>query len=172
MRRCERSELSKVELHQCPLDKQGQTESGRSNPASSAGESVSAGSRGRCRLWRRSGPGSGREKGTSWLTFRPSRDQCLSELAEPCAQTTWRAPEGSFSVAGPMVRIPSPPAESPRLAGFCPPKARSRLFARVCGPSRCSPVSRDGYRAVHGADRREYLCRANFQYRGADAAVA
>ena len=62
--------------------------------------------------------------------------------------------------------------ESPRLARFCPPTATSRLFARVCGPDRCSAVSRDGYRAVHGADRREYLCRAKFQYRGVDAAVA
>jgi hypothetical protein len=32
--------------------------------------------------------------------------------------------------------------------------------------------SRDGYRAVHGAGRREYLYRAKFQYRGVDAAVA
>ena len=70
------------------------------------------------------------------------------------------------------VRIHSAPAESPRLARFCPPTARSRLFARVCGPGRCSAVSRDGYRAVHGADRREYLCRAKFQYRGVDEAVA
>src|SRR6516164_7532635 len=62
-----------------------------------------------------------------------------------------------------------PPAESPRLARFCPPTTRSRLFARVCGPGRCSAVSRDDYRAVHGADRREYLCRAKFQYRGVDA---
>src|SRR6516162_2152027 len=42
-----------------------------SNPACSASESVSVGSRGRCRpksrLWRRSGRGLGREKGTSWL---------------------------------------------------------------------------------------------------------
>jgi len=37
---------------------------------------------------------------------------------------------------------------------------------------RCSAVSRDGYRAVHGVDRQEYLCRAKFQYRGVDAAVA
>jgi len=71
-----------------------------------------------------------------------------------------------------MVRIRFPPVESPRLAGFCPPTARSRLFARVCGPGRCSAVSRDGYRAVHGADRREYLCRAKFQYRSVDEAVA
>jgi len=72
----------------------------------------------------------------------------------------------------PMVRIRLSPAESPRLARFCPLTARGRLFARVCGPGRCSAVSRDGYRAMHGADRREYLCRANFQYRGVDAAVA
>ena len=69
------------------------------------------------------------------------------------------------------VRIQSPPAASQRLAGFCPPTVRSRLFARVYGPGRCSAVSRDGYRAVHGADRREYLCRAKFQYRGVDEAV-
>ena len=30
------------------------------------------------------------------------------------------------------VRIHSPPAVSPRLARFCPPTAKSRLFARVC----------------------------------------
>ena len=41
----------------------------------------------------------------------------------------------------------------------------------MCGPGRCSVVSRDGYRAVHGADRREYLCWAKFQYRGVDAVV-
>ena len=80
--------------------------------------------------------------------------------------------ERPFTRAVPEVRIRFPPAESPRLAGFCPPTARSRLFARGCGPGRCSAVSRDGYRAVHGADRREYLCRAKFQYRGVDAAVA
>ena len=42
-----------------------------SNPVPPASESVSAGSRGRCRpksrLWRRSGPASGREKGTRRL---------------------------------------------------------------------------------------------------------
>src|SRR6516225_11714687 len=34
------------------------------------------------------------------------------------------------------------PAESPRLARFCPLTARSRLFPRVCGSGRCSAVSR------------------------------
>jgi hypothetical protein len=33
------------------------------------------------------------------LTFRPSRDQCLYELVEPCAETTWRAP-GEFLRGG------------------------------------------------------------------------
>ena len=51
-----------------------------------------------------------------------------------------------------------------------PPTEKSRLFARVYGPSTYSAVNRDGYRAVHGADRREYLCRAKFQYHGVDEA--
>ena len=55
---------------------------------------------------------------------------------------------------------------------FALPRLDAGFFARVCGPGRCSAVSRDGYRAVHGATRREYLCRAKFQYRGVDAAVA
>jgi hypothetical protein len=33
------------------------------------------------------------------LTFRPSRDQCLYELVEPCAETTWRA-RGAFLRGG------------------------------------------------------------------------
>ena len=70
------------------------------------------------------------------------------------------------------VRIHSPPAVSPRLARFCPPTEKSRLFARVYGPSTYSAVNRDGYHAVHGANGREYLPRAKFQYRGVDEAVA
>jgi hypothetical protein len=54
-----------------------------------------------------------------------------------------------FYEEGLMVRIRLPPAASPRLARFWSPTARSRPFARVCGPGRCSAVSRDGYRAVH-----------------------
>jgi hypothetical protein len=33
--------------------------------------------------------------GSRIRTFRPSPDQCLSELVEPCAETTWRA-RGEF----------------------------------------------------------------------------
>ena len=51
-----------------------------------------------------------------------------------------------------------------------PSHGEKPAFARACGPGRCSAVSRDGYRAVHGADRWEYLCRAKFQYRGVDEA--
>ena len=47
---------------------------------------------------------------------------------------------------------------------FALPRREAGFFARVCGPGRCGAVSRDGYRAVRGADRREYLCRAKFQY--------
>ena len=44
---------------------------------------------------------------------------------------------------------------------------REAGFSRGCvGPQ----VQRGQQR--HGADRREYLCRVNFQYRGVDAAVA
>ena len=99
-----------------------------------------------------------------------------------CASTAASSSRSIFAAVGARqptsrarvleVRIQSPPAESPRLARFFPPTEKSRLFPRVCGPGRCSAVSRDQYRAVHGADRREYLCWAKFQYRGVDAAVA
>ena len=58
---------------------------------------------------------------TSWLhglpagrrrvrTFRSSRDQCLSELVEPCAETTWRA-RGEFLRGGTNSSNPSPSSE-------------------------------------------------------------
>src|SRR6516162_8783075 len=40
-------------------------------------------------------------------TFRPSPDQCLSELVEPCAETTWRA-RGEFFRGGTNSSNPSP----------------------------------------------------------------
>ena len=45
--------------------------------------------------------------GSRIRTFRPSRDQCLSELAEPCAETTWRA-RGEFLRRGTNSSNPSP----------------------------------------------------------------
>ena len=45
--------------------------------------------------------------GSRIRSFRPSRDQCLSELAEPCAETTWRAP-GEFLRGGTNSSNPSP----------------------------------------------------------------
>ena len=68
-------------------------------------------------------------------------------LLEP-AGTACARNKLSFYGAVLKVRIHLPPAVSPRLARFCPPTARSRLFARVCGPSRCSAVSRDGHDAA------------------------
>ena len=53
-----------------------------------------------------------------------------------------------------------------------PSHGKKPAFRAGVRARQCTAVSRDGYRAVHGADRREYLCRANFQYRGVDAAVA
>src|SRR6516164_9163477 len=76
----------------------------------------------------------------------------------------------SISETSSLVTLPSS-GESVSRA-ILPPTANARLFARVCGPAGASAVSRDGYRAVHGATRREYLCRAKFQYRGVDEAVA
>ena len=47
--------------------------------------------------------------GSRIRTFRPFRDQCLSELVDPCAELHV-APERSFSVAGPIVRVHLRPA--------------------------------------------------------------
>ena len=52
----------------------------------------------------------------------------VSGSASLAAVSDWQRREEPFAGAGPMVRIRFPPAESPRLTGFCPPTARSRLF--------------------------------------------
>ena len=56
--------------------------------------------------------------------------------------------------------------------GILPSHGKKPAFRAGVRARQCTAVSRDGYRAVHGADRREYLCRAKFQYRGVDEAVA
>jgi hypothetical protein len=53
-----------------------------------------------------------------------------------------------------------------------PSHGKKPAFRAGVRARQCTAVSRDGYRAVHGADRREYLCPAKFQYRGVDQAVA
>src|SRR5271169_6494934 len=58
------------------------------------------------------------------------------------------APERSFSVAGPIVRIPLPPANSPCLAGFRPPTSRSRAFPAGVRGGGDGAVDRDGRGAV------------------------
>src|SRR6516164_1959259 len=78
----------------------------------------------------------------------PSRRNRAEPLPLPRRQERQAAPTELTGDRGPMVRIHLPPAESPRLAGFPPPQARSRLFARVCGPDRRGAVGRDGHRGV------------------------
>jgi hypothetical protein len=59
------------------------------------------------------------------LTFRPFRDQCLYELVEPCAETTWRA-RGAFLRGGTNSSNPAPSAAesvSVRSRGRGPPKS-------------------------------------------------
>src|SRR6516162_4142181 len=60
--------------------------------------------------------------GSRIRTFRPSRDQCLSELAEPCVETRWRAP-GEFLRGGTNSSNPSPSSsesdELPEGLGSC-----------------------------------------------------
>ena len=64
------------------------------------------------------------------------------------------------------------------------PSSRESASRRILPSHGEKPAFRAGVRArqvqrgqqrrvsVHGADRREYLCRAKFQYRGVDEAVA
>ena len=80
-------------------------------------------------------------------TFRPSRDQYLSELVEPWAETTWRA-RGGFSVAGPIVRIHLPPAplccepdREPGVGSLTSPRSRVGL-GLVCNPKSCRQFAR------------------------------
>jgi hypothetical protein len=66
-----------------------------------------------------------------------------------------------------MVRIRFPPADSPSLARIRYRASRTRLSARVCaaGLATGSAETRRVFR--YRANRRQYLCRAIFQYRGA-----
>ena len=82
-----------------------------------------------------------------WSGSRRRRSKA-EPLPLPRRQERQAAPTELTGDRGPMVRIHLPPAESPRLAGFPPPQARSRLFARVCGPDRRGAVGRDGHRGV------------------------
>src|SRR5215813_14255035 len=76
-------------------------------------------------------------------TFRPFLDQCLSELVEPRAETIC-APERSFSVAGPIVRVRHPPPLNLSLSGVGEePSVRSQPEEKRAGPCRPSDLSRD-----------------------------
>ena len=65
---------------------------------------------------------------------------------------------------GPRVRIRLPPAESPSLSRSC---REPRLSARLCAAGLVTG-SAETRRVFHDrANRRQYLCRAIFQYRSA-----
>ena len=62
-------------------------------------------------------------------TFRPPRDQCLSELVEPCAEATWRA-RGEFLRGGTNSSNPSP-SSGESVANSVIAKAGPRLLSAV-----------------------------------------
>jgi hypothetical protein len=47
-------------------------------------------------------------------------------------------------------------------------RRKAGLFPRVCGAEQVARSGETGVARSHGADRRQYLCRAKFQYRGVD----
>jgi hypothetical protein len=52
------------------------------------------------------------------LTFRPTRDQCLYELVEPCAETTWRA-RRAFLRGGTNGSNPAPSSSESGELPYC-----------------------------------------------------
>jgi hypothetical protein len=80
--------------------------------------------------------------------------------------------DGRLFLGGTDGSNPAPSSGESMSRAILPSHGEKAAFRAGDRPRRCSAVSRDGYRAVHGADRREYLCQAKFQYRGVDAAVA
>ena len=80
--------------------------------------------------------------------------------------------DGRLFLGGTDGSNPVPSSGGSTSRGILPSHGKKPAFRAGERARQCTAVSRDGYRAVHGADRREYLCRAKFQYRGADEAVA
>ena len=65
------------------------------------------------------------------------------------------------------VRIHSPPADSPSLAGFLLAVSKSRQLPRVRGPGQAARPAETRRARQHHANCRERLCRALFRYRSA-----
>src|SRR5437660_3375918 len=68
---------------------------------------------------------------------------------------------------GPRVRIPLPPADSPSLSQSGGRGREPRLSARLCAAGLATGSAETRKVFQDGANRREYLCRAIFQYRSA-----
>jgi len=88
---------------------------------------------------------------------------CGRRIAGPSAGSQ----KGLFFYAVPMVRIHLPPADSLSLSRSSFRRSRTRLSARVwaAGLATGSAETRRVFR--YRVNRRQYLCRAIFQYRGA-----
>jgi len=72
----------------------------------------------------------------------------------------------------PMVRIHLPPADSQSLSRSRFRRSRTPLFRAGLGSWLGDRVSRDAPGFALRANRRQYLCRAIFQYRSADEVVS
>src|SRR6266566_3754952 len=68
---------------------------------------------------------------------------------------------------GPMVRIRLPPAERPSLSRSCFRASRTPLSARLCAAGLATGSAETRRMGQDRANRRQYLCRAIFQYRSA-----
>jgi len=66
-----------------------------------------------------------------------------------------------------MVRIHFPPAESPSLSPSCLRGSRTPLSARLCAAGLATRSAETRRLGQDRANRRQYLCRAIFQYRSA-----
>src|SRR4029077_16073828 len=73
----------------------------------------------------------------------------------------------ALSCRGPMVRIHLPPAESLSLSRSCFECREPRLSARLCAAGLATGSAETCRVSQDRANRRQYLCRAIFQYRSA-----
>src|ERR1700751_5155527 len=105
------------------------------------------------------------------MSLRPSLSGSVPIRPGGAGQGNHMARPGSFSVAELKVRIHLPPADSPSLSRSHFRASRTRAFPAGVRGSLDDGVSRDAAGFPLGANRRQCLCRAIFQYRSAADAV-
>ena len=101
------------------------------------------------------------ERGVRWNPSNSLLSRALIRLRKAGLRNMMRMAELK-------VRIHSPPADSPCLAGYSPPTSKAGLFPRVCGAEQVARSGETGVARSYGVDGRQYLCRAKFQYRSVD----